>query len=342
MKSGKSASPIQTILVAGSKEIQNNFEEKSLLAKQIGAKIMHIDNWILLNGGALGVGVSDENPRTIDHLVCIGAQEELKIIGGSVTERILTLHPKQSNHPLHTIGRVEVTKRQTPAFRRFDLVARADAIITIEGVTGTKEIIELGMALEKPVLPIPCTGGRSKDAWDEYESDILHMFRISKTSTQYELLNKGLNIPLKVSELIINLIHDKLKPACFVAMPLRKEFDCIYHEAIVPALLKSGYNTIRADHILQTGNIIEQIIEFVRKSSICLADITDLNPNVMYELGMADMLGKPVILISQSGDNGRFKDKPPFDISVKRIIKYDVSSLGKLLNEIYALTQNIR
>ncbi|MBK8030525.1 MAG: hypothetical protein IPK17_13680 [Chloroflexi bacterium] len=52
-------------------------------------------------------------------------------------------------------------------------------------------------------------------------------------------------------------------------------------------------------------------------SDICTPDRTGRNANVMYELGIAHTLGRPVILISQPG--GRY---PIPDISHRRIITY--------------------
>ena len=64
-------------------------------------------------------------------------------------ERILTLHPEKTIEKLHNIGKVEIAGA-TPHLRRIELVKRADAIITIEGSSGTKEIIELVVASKKP------------------------------------------------------------------------------------------------------------------------------------------------------------------------------------------------
>lgn len=328
------------INIFGSKKLESGIQQKIILAKKIGAELMRVENWILLNGGALGL--SKKEPTAIDHLVCLGAKDELKKIGGNETQRILTLHPQESEIPLHSIGRVEITKRKSRAFRRYDLVSRAHAIITIEGSTSTRQVIELAMASETPILPIPCTGGQSKEAWEDYESEILTTFQISKGSTEYEILHNGLGIPAKLANVVINLVKTRLMSSCFIAMPLKSEFDKVYNSAIAAALIESGYNPIRPDKMMKPGNIMQQIIESIRKSSIFLADITGLNPNVMYELGMAHILGKPIVLISQTNEEGKSRNKIPFDISTERILQYNKKSTSHLKKSLTSLLEYLK
>jgi predicted Rossmann-fold nucleotide-binding protein len=202
------------ILVAGSRRIQANRNEISELAKTLGKKIMHQNNWILLNGGASETS-SDGVIISVDHLVCIGAQEELeKSSEQRIEDRILTLVPEKVDQNLfHKIGKVDTVKGADLSSRRDELAKQADAIITIEGDIGSKEIIEYGRKLHKPVLPIACTGGASKEAWDNYETNILQTFGIKKPSEDYKMLTstKGLDSTADLSDVIIRIIKNKLE-----------------------------------------------------------------------------------------------------------------------------------
>jgi hypothetical protein len=52
---------------------------------------------------------------------------------------------------------------------------------------------------------------------------------------------------------------------------------------------------------------------------VVVAELTGRNPNVLYEVGMAHCLGKPVVLLCQTqGDI-------PFDLSTRRVVIYDAS-----------------
>jgi hypothetical protein len=58
-------------------------------------------------------------------------------------------------------------------------------------------------------------------------------------------------------------------------------------------------------------------------SGLIIADITEGNPNVAYEIGLADVLGKEVVLLCQ-GDN------VPFDFQAQRLIIYENTMDGSL------------
>jgi hypothetical protein len=69
---------------------------------------------------------------------------------------------------------------------------------------------------------------------------------------------------------------------------------------------------------------MDDIWKSVCEARFIIADITDRNPNVMYELGIAHTVGKETILIHQSSGTTRF----PFDISHIRIIDYQDTATG--------------
>ena len=63
-------------------------------------------------------------------------------------------------------------------------------------------------------------------------------------------------------------------------------------------------------------NILAHILNHIIKSRIVIANISNRNPNVYYELGIAHMLGKPSILLCRQGMD------VPFDLQQKYIIFY--------------------
>jgi hypothetical protein len=114
----------------------------------------------------------------------------------------------------------------------------------------------------------------------------------------------------------------------FVMMPFALEFDDVY--AIVKdsvAAVDESLKPIRLDEIRAAGSITDDMVAEIRKAALCLADVTDANPNVMWEVGFATALGKPVIAISQG--SGRL----PFDVKDVRTVPYNRASLAKTLRE---------
>jgi nucleoside 2-deoxyribosyltransferase len=114
----------------------------------------------------------------------------------------------------------------------------------------------------------------------------------------------------------------------FIMMPFAPEFDDVY-AAIKDsvAAVDQSMKVIRLDEIRAAGSITDDLVKEIRTSTLCLADVTDANPNVMWEVGFATALGKPVVAISQGSD------KLPFDIKDVRTLLYTRTALSKTLRQ---------
>jgi hypothetical protein len=116
---------------------------------------------------------------------------------------------------------------------------------------------------------------------------------------------------------------------CFVIMPFDEQRNFLYENVIVPTLDNHpvfGFEYSRADKLLTTGKITEEIDERISKSDLIIADITEDNRNVYYELGLAHAKGRKAVLLKQ-----RTEGKPldlPFDIKDFRIHGYEFSTVG--------------
>ncbi len=109
---------------------------------------------------------------------------------------------------------------------------------------------------------------------------------------------------------------------CFVLMPFRPEMDEIYEDIIQPTIKELGMECKRADEIYHVGSIIDQIWYYIQVAGIIIADLTNRNPNVFYELGLAHASDKKVILLTQSIED------VPFDLRHLRCIEYDNTPRG--------------
>jgi hypothetical protein len=106
--------------------------------------------------------------------------------------------------------------------------------------------------------------------------------------------------------------------------PSRKIYESsmeVLEHIIVPACASLGVNTDRSDRIARTGEITEQIFRYLRDAPIVIADLTDANPNVMYELGLRHSIGKLTIQIGE-------RNRLPFDVSTIRTILFKRTEVG--------------
>jgi hypothetical protein len=117
---------------------------------------------------------------------------------------------------------------------------------------------------------------------------------------------------------------------CFVIMPFSKERKEVYKFGIAPACRQAGYEAKRVDELPGPFNINRKIIEYLFHCDAVVAEITDKNPNVFYEMGVAHTLGNKTIMIAQDAE------KLPFDIRNYRCIIYEqsVEGLQRLQEEI--------
>jgi hypothetical protein len=111
----------------------------------------------------------------------------------------------------------------------------------------------------------------------------------------------------------------------FMIMPFRERFNAIYNNVIRPVTADLNLTIKRGDDFTTTqGAIITEVWAAIYNCKVVIAETTEINANVYYELGMAHMLGKPAILLTQT----REVEQLPFDIRHLRFLVYEDSVAG--------------
>lgn len=116
-----------------------------------------------------------------------------------------------------------------------------------------------------------------------------------------------------------------------VMMPFDEAFSGA-HDAIKQACSDVGLRCQRVDDIWEKSALIQDIFALICRSFIVICDLTDRNPNVFYEAGIAHALGKHVVPIAQH------KRDVPFDLQHHRYLQYLNNSEGlqRLRNDLGA------
>ena len=132
---------------------------------------------------------------------------------------------------------------------------------------------------------------------------------------------------------------------CFVIAPIgeagsetRKRSDLVLKHIISPAVEQCGYDPLRADQIAEPGLITSQVIQHIIDDPLVVADLTERNPNVFYELAIRHALRKPLVQIINRDE------QIPFDVAGTRTIPVDHRDLdsvefakGEIVKQIDAL-----
>ncbi len=118
-------------------------------------------------------------------------------------------------------------------------------------------------------------------------------------------------------------------PYIFILMPFGASWSSDLKDAIDQSCREvsrqfEGLRWERADEITETGRITDQIITAIERADALIADITETNPNVLFELGYGDALDKSIIVLNQD------LSETPFDIKDWRQIEYSLDDLTTL------------
>lgn len=113
------------------------------------------------------------------------------------------------------------------------------------------------------------------------------------------------------------------KPTCFVIQAFDGgKYDRRYVETVKPALEKAGVEPQRADEILGLNPVIDKIETAIESAAICVAEVSEDNPNVWLELGYALALDRPTVILCDRTARPRL----PFDIQHRPVILYRTDS----------------
>lgn len=131
---------------------------------------------------------------------------------------------------------------------------------------------------------------------------------------------------------------------CFIITPIgndtgpeRRFADGITNAVLRPVLEEYNLVPVVAHEISATGSINDQVIQHIYEDKLAICNLTGLNPNVMYELGVRYTMRKHTILICENGT------RLPFDIISERTIFYknDIAGSIELRNNLKEMIEGI-
>jgi hypothetical protein len=236
----------------------------------------------------------------------------------------------------------------TPASKVVDLLHKKDIGSVI--VTGKNNLL-VGIITRRDVRLLTSKELSLKKASDVMTGDrlvtvsegiskadaikLMHMHRIEKLLV---VNKKG-----QILDIIAIKDIQRKETDCFVMIPFNEPYLTIFKDHIKKPLENEfKIIAIKADDIFKPEPIIDSVQYQIKKSDILIADITERNPNVYYEVGFAHALEKKIIFTSQNVDS------IPFDVAHWRCIKYEFTPRGmtdfevKLVNAVKSILKEIQ
>jgi hypothetical protein len=139
---------------------------------------------------------------------------------------------------------------------------------------------------------------------------------------------------------------------CFVIMPIadpdgydKGHFKKVYEDLFKVACDKSGFHAIRADEVQQTNLIHLDILQKLIDSPMAICDLSNRNPNVLFELGLRQAFDKPTVLVQECGTPKIFDISPLRYTEYRKELKYrevleDQESIAETLRATKKATDN--
>jgi hypothetical protein len=157
-------------------------------------------------------------------------------------------------------------------------------------------------------------------------SKIVNGEDIPNRLSNYNIYENTLSLPrFEISQTQSILHGDQIiikRGTAFVLMPHTKEFDDIFNYVIKPAMETNDLSVLKADNIYQPGNILSQVWHEIRSAEVIVADVSDHNPNVIFELGLCYGIQRcPIILTRDPAEL-------PFNLRNLRYIHYENTTSG--------------
>lgn len=115
---------------------------------------------------------------------------------------------------------------------------------------------------------------------------------------------------------------------CFVISPIgepgterRRKSDQTFRHLIKPVVEARGYRAMRAHEDDRPGIVTSQVIQRVADADLVVADLTDHNPNVFYELAIRHARQLPLVQVIARDQ------QLPFDVASMRTVFFDIHDL---------------
>jgi hypothetical protein len=111
-------------------------------------------------------------------------------------------------------------------------------------------------------------------------------------------------------------------PDVFIVMPFSESWsDDVYTQMMRPGVEDAKFEAVRGDTIVRIGDLNTNLWQQITQAGVIVADVSAPNPNVYFEIGLADALGKPIFIFKQDGI------KLPADFGGQHYYSYDLKDL---------------
>jgi hypothetical protein len=250
---------------------------------------------------------------SLDKTIAEAAGQWLERNGRDPRKQIISYRLK-NDEPAHRVGRIQVSRRADWELTHPDLdspeqIAEADVTVFVAGGEGTFFAANWARIAGKPVLGVGQFGGAGASLYEKEREQFGKRYSNLVSIQDFDNLNQDTDDIHQLAEDVLALCENMVIPnTVFIVMPFKEEFDELY-KVYKTVCNDFGFDAVRTDKVYSLEKILPRILNGIRRSAFVIADVTETSPNVFYEIGFAEGLGRPIIATAKEGT------KLPFDIA---------------------------
>ncbi|HWS90853.1 MAG TPA: hypothetical protein VN282_28035 [Pyrinomonadaceae bacterium] len=242
----------------------------------------------------------------VDELSAQTFAAELRSAGVPVKSRLKQVVSEDEPYEKLVEG-ADVERPDTMFDANLSKLGLADFVVLIGGVGGTLKMFRGAQLVKKPAFPIAGTGGDAEEAfkdilsgWYDRPVESVSLEEFSRLGKPIKAEEDAREVAADLVSLINKITGQQVKPpepVCLILTPDDKRFERV-RDVVTETLKGAGVRPLTTDPAagrLETGPPPHK--SPVERADFIIADITSGRPNVMYELGFAHALRKPVFRI---------------------------------------------
>jgi predicted Rossmann-fold nucleotide-binding protein len=312
------------ILVAGGLDPDYADQERQIqeFCLALGAEIAQKGH-VLLNGCR----------TALDALVAKGAYEKLVAIDDPNRDRRVISYVLSGLEPVHDYGTIIRSRladweiaRET--FYTPEPVRDADVVVLIGGYQGTFRAANWSRIAQKPLLPFTAFGGAAAKIYDQELNDFDEKYSGLVTRLEYAELNSVKNDWAEHAADLVALaekIAESRSVLVVMSYSGRADLEDAF-DSFQQVCQELGYECDRVSDESAGERILPEILSRLSSAAFAIVDLTELRPNVFYELGYAEGMKKKVIVTAKDGTELPFdvKDIPTIFWDGQKRLKEDL------------------
>ncbi len=278
----------------------------------------------------------------VDKILAEAAYAKVQELGQSEQEDRLISYLMRGQEPVHKCGKIVRSRVTDWDLTEVDLntpeqIELADVVIVFGGHDGTTRAANWARIRNKNLLPLISFGGAGELLYEtELERfDRKYAGRLNRVDFE-ELASISTDWPKLAEQLVALAEKIATSREVPVLISYAKTDDLIdAFDSFETVCRELGYDCCRVDQGNTVGRIVPEILRRIEGAAFVIADLSDLRPNVLYELGYAEGLRKPVIVTAREGTELPFdvKDLPVIIWKSQKRLRADLREKIELIAE---------